>query len=54
MNSARLLNLDNQGTIAKGAVATFVAVPGPPQGLPDSLDSITALYIRGREYGKSQ
>jgi len=54
VNSARLLNLDNQGTIAKGAVATFMALPGPPQDLPDSLDSITALYIRGREYGKKR
>ena len=32
-NNARLLDLDGYGVIAKGAVATFVAVTGPPQDL---------------------
>jgi len=54
LNGARLLNLDGQGVIAKGAVATFIAVSGPPQDLPDSLDRIAALYIRGSEHGEKK
>jgi imidazolonepropionase-like amidohydrolase len=49
-NNARLLNMDGWGVIAKGAPATFVAVTGPPQDLPDSLGSITSLYIEGKDY----
>jgi len=52
LNGARLLNLDGQGVIAKGVVATFIAVRGPPQDLPDSLNRIAALYIKGSEYGQ--
>ena len=52
LNGARLLDLNDQGVIAKGALATFVAVAGSPQDLPDSLASITSLYIRGDEYLK--
>ena len=50
MNGARLLNLDDYGVIAKGGAATFIAVPGPPRDLPDSLGRIRSLYIRGSEY----
>jgi hypothetical protein len=42
--------MDGWGVIAKGAPATFVAVTGPPQDLPDSLGSITSLYIEGKDY----
>jgi len=52
LNGACLLDLNDQGVIAKGAVATFVAVKGPPQDLPYSLDRIASLYIRGKEYPK--
>lgn len=49
-NNARLLNIDGYGVIAKGAPATFIAVTGPPQDLPDSLGSLRSLYIEGKEY----
>jgi len=52
LNGACLLDLNDHGQIAKGAVATFVAVKGPPQDLPYSLDRIASLYIRGNEYIK--
>ena len=52
LNGARLLDLNDQGVIAKGAVATFMAVRGSPQDLPDSLDRIVSLYIKGNEYLK--
>ena len=52
LNGACLLDLNDQGVIAKGAVATFVAVKGSPQDLPGSLDRIASLYIRGKEYLK--
>lgn len=52
LNNARLLNLKNCGLLAKGAVATFIAVAGPPKDLPDSLGRIASLYIKGSEYGK--
>ena len=53
-NNARLLNLGDYGVIAKGAPATFIAVTGPPQDLPDSLGSLTSLYINGKEYRKKR
>ncbi len=49
-NNARLLSLDGYGMIAKGKPATFIAVTGPPQDLPGSLDRLTSLYIKGKEY----
>jgi imidazolonepropionase-like amidohydrolase len=54
LNNARLLNLNNCGLLAKGAVATFIAVAGPPQDLPDSLGRIASLYIKGSNYGKKR
>lgn len=47
LNGARLLNLNDYGVIVKGATATFIAVSGSPQDLPESLGRIAALYIRG-------
>jgi imidazolonepropionase-like amidohydrolase len=52
LNGARLLDLNDQGVIAKGAPATFVAVAGSPQDLPNSLDRIASLYILGNKYIK--
>ena len=46
-NNARLLGLDHSGVIAKGMAATVVAVPGGPQDLPDSLERIQAVVVRG-------
>jgi imidazolonepropionase-like amidohydrolase len=53
-NGARLLDLNDQGVIAKGAPATFVAVAGSPQDLPNSLDRIVSLYILGNKYLKKK
>ena len=50
LNGARLLDLNDQGVIAKGAQATFLAVKGSPLDLPNNLDRIVSLYIRGEEY----
>jgi imidazolonepropionase-like amidohydrolase len=49
-NNAQLLNLDDYGVIARGSLATFIAVSGPPCDLPDSLDRIVSMYILGSEY----
>jgi len=49
-HSAHLLGLSDYGTLTQGKTATFIAVPGGPQDLPDSLGRITALYVRGRGY----
>jgi imidazolonepropionase-like amidohydrolase len=48
LNNARLLNLKNCGLLATGAEATFIAVDGPPQDLPDSLGRIASLYVKGK------
>jgi len=48
LEGAGLLGIENEiGTIGAGSPATFVAVPGPPSHLPDSLDSARAVYARG-------
>jgi imidazolonepropionase-like amidohydrolase len=47
-NGARLLNLAGAGTLTPGEAATFIAVPGPPTGLPASLSSVRCLVINGR------
>ncbi len=47
-NGARLLNLNELGTLQAGKAATWVAAKGNPQDLPDSLASIR-LFVSGRE-----
>ncbi|MFW6332276.1 MAG: amidohydrolase family protein [Thermodesulfobacteriota bacterium] len=47
-NGARLLDLNELGTLQTGKAATWVAAKGHPQDLPDSLASIR-LFISGRE-----
>lgn len=49
-NGARLLDLKDCGRLERGMDATFIAVPGGPQDLPESLGRIAALYIQGRQY----
>ena len=49
-NGARLLGIDNLGWIAPGKSATFAVVMGNPSQLPQSLERICALYIRGVNY----
>ena len=49
-NNAQLLDLNDYGVIARGSVATFIAVSGPPRDLPGSLDRIVCMYIVGDEY----
>lgn len=48
LNGARLLGLEGElGTVKRGMPATFVAVPGGPSRLYDSLASPESVYIRG-------
>jgi imidazolonepropionase-like amidohydrolase len=51
MNGAQLLGLKDTGCLEKGMIATFVAVPGNPSNLPESLSRIECVFINGRMYG---
>jgi len=51
MNGAKLLDLTDIGLLDMGMRATFVAVPGDPSDLPDSLNRIECIFINGRMYG---
>lgn len=45
---ARLLGLEREiGCLRKGMPACFVAVPGPPAGIPESLRRVREVYVRG-------
>ena len=47
---ATLLGLEEEmGTLAPGKPATFLAVRGDPEGLPDALNSPGRIYMRGKE-----
>jgi imidazolonepropionase-like amidohydrolase len=46
-NGARLIGSDS-GILKPGMPASFLAVSGPPAGLPESLRNITAVYIAGQ------
>ncbi len=46
-NGADLLGLEDMGRIRPGAKASFLAVKGPPSGLPESLRRIHGLWIDG-------
>jgi imidazolonepropionase-like amidohydrolase len=50
LNGARLLNLKALGLLAEGMHATFIATRGDPSNLPESLNSIERILIRGRFY----
>ena len=51
---AELLGLTKVGRLQTGMDATFLAVPGPPSHLPDSLDSLAMICCRGRMVYKKQ
>lgn len=51
LTGARLLNLPDLGLLAPGKAATFVAVAGAPEALPESLEHIAAVYVGGRRMG---
>jgi len=46
---AELLNLKNtMGTLAPGQPSSFLAVRGGPDRLPDSLNELVGMYVKGR------
>jgi imidazolonepropionase-like amidohydrolase len=52
--SVELLGLEDVGRLMPGAAATFIATPGDPSYLPESLDRINAFYINGTAYCQDQ
>lgn len=48
--NAKLLGLDNTGILKAGAAATFVAIEGPPDDIPNSLKRIKGLFIDGKQF----
>ncbi|MDB9822463.1 amidohydrolase family protein [Deltaproteobacteria bacterium] len=51
MNGARLLEIEyHTGRLTSGMPATFLAVPGRPEGLTITPGSLEALFVKGREY----
>jgi imidazolonepropionase-like amidohydrolase len=46
-HSARLLGLEDRGELIPGRRADLIAVPGPPESLPESLANIEAILIEG-------
>ncbi len=49
-NGARLLGLEEElGTLVPGMPATFLAVEASPDDIPDALDRLEGVYIRGRK-----
>jgi imidazolonepropionase-like amidohydrolase len=51
LRGAELLGLDHEmGRLSPGMAATFVAVRGGPEDLPDSLASPERLFLKGREW----
>lgn len=47
MNGAKLLGLENLGSLSEGKSATFVAVEGEPSMLPESLGRIRKVFVNG-------
>lgn len=46
-NGARLVGAGMTGRLSPGMPATFIAAPGPPENLPESLMHIRCLYVEG-------
>jgi imidazolonepropionase-like amidohydrolase len=53
LNGARLLGLDKMGLLASGMAATLIAVKGEPNRLPDSLNEIEMILIKGSRHDRS-
>lgn len=49
LNGARLLGLVKAGLLASGMDATLIAVKGEPDRLPESLDEIELILIKGEK-----
>ena len=50
LQGARLLGTERVGRcLAPGQPASFIACPGRPQALPDSLYRIKAVFVEGRK-----
>ena len=47
LNGARLLGLDKTGLLSSGMEATLIAVKGKPDRLPESLNEIELVLIKG-------
>lgn len=52
-NGARLMKLADRGELTPGMRADFMAVKGPPGGVPESLDRIEHRVIEGRLLAKA-
>jgi imidazolonepropionase-like amidohydrolase len=48
LNVAALMGLEKQGALRPGWRADLIAVPGPPEALPESLNHIEAVCIQGQ------
>lgn len=48
LNGARLLQLNDRGTLAPGMRADFMALKGPVQQVPKALDAISHRIVAGR------
>jgi imidazolonepropionase-like amidohydrolase len=49
-NGAKLLGLDKMGLLASGMEATLIAVKGEPNKLPESLNEIEMILIKGSRH----
>ncbi len=53
-NGAKLLGVEEFGTLAPGRPATFLVTRGAPAQLPRKLSYLEAIYINGRPSGLYQ
>lgn len=49
-NAAYLMGLQDRGALTPGHRADFIAVPGPPDRLPEGLATIQSIQLSGRSY----
>ncbi len=54
LNSARLMRLENRGALIPGWSADFIVVPGSPDALPESLQTVQAICLAGRWFDPRQ
>lgn len=47
-HAAQLMGLEKRGALRPGWSADFIAVPGPPEDLPENLNRVEVLYVGGR------